>query len=119
MFSSNHNIDKIHTLILDLKKYVELKGEYLQVDAVCKLTQLLTFIITGAIISVVVVFVLLFVSVTIAEFINSYVANRAISYGIMALVYMLFSILVYFKRKTWIETPIAKFLGHLFLDKRK
>ena len=119
MFSSNQNIDKIYTLVLDLKKYVELKGEYLQVDLVCKLTRLLTFLIAGAIISVVLVFVLLFTSIMLAEFVNCYLANRAMSYGIIALAYLLLTILVYVKRKMWIEKPIANFLGHLFLDKRQ
>ena len=119
MFSSNQNIDKIYALSLDLKKYIELKGRYLQIDLVCKLTSILTFIIAGFIISVVLVFVLLFASIAFAEFINSYLFSRVASYGIITLVYLLMALLVYFNRRKWIEKPIANFLGHLFIDKHK
>ena len=119
MFSSNQNIDKVCTLILDIKKYIELKGEYLQVDLVCKLSRLFTILIVAIILFAILFLIVIFSSLTIAELLNLYIANRAISYGILVIFYILLTTLVYVKRKAWIEKPVTNFMAHIFMDKRQ
>lgn len=58
---------------------------------------------------------LLFLSIAIAQFLILAVGVHW-GYLIMAVFYTIMAILVYMLRKPLIETPIARFLSHLFLE---
>lgn len=115
MFSSNHNIDKIYSILVDLKKYIELKGEFLQIDLVCKLSKIFTFVVAVTVISIILVLAIFFTSIVVAEFISSFFSCRLIGYGIIALLYFIMALVVYLNRKRWIERPVTNYIGNLFL----
>ena len=71
VLSSNRNIDTICQLIEELKRYVELKTDGLQIDIVSKLSKLLSALIIGAIIFMIVGLALIFVSMMIAAALTS------------------------------------------------
>lgn len=117
MFSSNHNLDKIYSILLDLKKYIELKGEFLQIDLVCKLSKILTFVVALTIISIILLFAVFFSSIVAAEFFSSFFSDKLIGYGIIALLYFIIALVIYLNRKRWIARPITNYIGNLFLNK--
>lgn len=117
MLSSNQNIENISQLILEIKNYIELKSKSLQIDFVSKLTQLLTALLVGFILFMLITVAILFISMMVATALSPYVGGDAAGYAIVVAFYALFALLIYKKRHTWVEAPIANFLGHLFLDK--
>lgn len=118
MLSSDNNIDNISDLILEIKNYISIKSQCLQTDFVSKLTQLMTVLVLGAILFLLGAVAIIFISMMAAAFLSPYVGGEAESYAIIVVVYLLLASIIYSKRKTWIESPIANFLGHLFLNEK-
>lgn len=116
MLSSDKNIEELIKLFLETKNYVELKSRYLQVVTVDKLVKLLTAAAVTMILAVLVSVVIFFLSVMLASWLAHYVGSLAGGLGIVALIYALLIVLFYVKRRSWIERPLANFLGHLLLD---
>lgn len=118
MLSSDQNIENISQLIVEIKRYIELKSLSLQTDFVSKMTQLLTALVVGAILFMLLIITIMFLSMMLAVALSPYVGGEATGYAIVVAIYVLLALLVYCKRKAWFEAPIANFLGHLFLDEK-
>ena len=116
VLSSNRNIDTICQLIEELKRYVELKTDGLQIDIVSKLSKLLSALIIGAIIFMIVELALIFVSMMIAAALTSLIGNATIAYALIVCAYALIAWIIYCNRTKWIENPITNFLAHLFIE---
>lgn len=119
MLSTDKNIDELFRLILETKNYAELKARYLKVDTVDKLVRLLTAAAVWIVIFALVMVVIFFLSVMLATFLSHYVGGLTAGFGIVAAVYALLIALFYAKRRSWVERPLANFLGHLLLDEPK
>lgn len=118
MFSSNRNIDTICQLIAELKQYVELKTDGLQIDIVSKLSKLLSALIIGAIVFMISGLALMFVSMMIAAALTTALGSATLAYAIIVACYALLAWSIYHKRKSWIEAPITNFLAHLFIEEQ-
>lgn len=116
MFSSNRNIDTICQLIAELKRYVELKTDGMQIDIVSKLSRLLSALVIGAIIFMVSGLALMFISMMVAAALTTALGSATLAYAIIVICYALLAWLVFFNRVKWIEAPITNFLAHLFLE---
>ena len=116
MLSSNRNIDTICQLIEELKHYVELKTDGLQIDIVGKLSKLLSALIVGAFVFMIFGLALMFVSMMVAAALSSLIGSATLAYAIIVVAYALLAWIVYKNRKKWIESPITNFLAHLFLE---
>lgn len=116
MFSSDKNVDNIAKLIVELKHYVDLKTESVQISFVSNFSRLLSAIVISAILFMLFGLAILFISMMIASALSKLVGSLAIAYGIVVLFYLLLGILFFVKRHTWIEAPITNFLVHLFLE---
>lgn len=116
MFSSDKNVDNIAKLIVELKHYVDLKTESVQISFVSKFSRLLSAIVISAILFMLFGLAILFISMMVASALSKLVGSLAIAYGIVVLFYLLLGILFFVKRHTWIESPITNFLVHLFLE---
>lgn len=116
MFSSDRNIENISQLVIEIKHFIELKIQSLQISFVSKMTHLLSALVVGMIVFMLFSIAAIFVSMMIAAAISPYVGGNAISYAIVVAFYTIIALIVYKKRHTWIESPIANFLGHLFFD---
>lgn len=116
MFSSDKNVDNIAKLIVELKHYVDLKTESVQISFVSKFSRLLSAIVISAILFMLFGLAILFISMMVASALSKLVGSLAIAYGIVVLFYLLLGILFFVKRHTWIEAPITNILVHLFLE---
>lgn len=117
MLSSDRNVEQISQLILELKHYTELRIESFQTDLVSKLTRLLTAVVVGAVVFMLLTLILVFASVMTAIWLAPYVGGEAAGYAVVAAFYLLVTLIFYLKRHRWVESPIANYLGHLFLDR--
>lgn len=116
MFSSDRNIETISQLIVEIKRYVELRAECLQIDFVSKMSRLFTAIILFVVLFMLSALAVMFMSMTAATAIAPIVGGLAIAYAIIVIAYIMIGIIVFYNRKKWIEAPIAGFLAELFLN---
>lgn len=116
MFSSDRNIETLSRMVLEIKRYVGLQKECFKYDFVAKLTRLLSALVLGAILFLIGACVLLFLSVMLASALAPLVGGQAVAYGIITACYLLAAYVIYRRREQWIISPIAGFLGQLFLS---
>ena len=116
MFSSDRNVDNIGKLIVELKHYVSLKTESLQIDFVSKFARLLTVLVVSAVLFMLLGLAVMFISMMVASALSKVVGSEALAYGIVVAFYVLIGSIFFIKRHTWIEAPITNFLVHLFLE---
>ena len=67
MFSSDKNVDNIAKLIVELKHYVDLKTESVQISFVSKFSRLLSAIVISAILFMLFGLAILFISMMVAS----------------------------------------------------
>ena len=116
MFSSDKNIETIGQLIADLHQHVDLRLEYFKVDAVSKLSKLLTAVALSIIIFMFGALALWFVSIMAAAALAEWLHHEAAGYAIVVACYLAMACLIFARRKQWIEVPITHFLAQLFLS---
>ena len=116
MFSSDRNVDNIGKLIVELKHYVSLKTESLQIDFVSKFSRLLTVLVVSAVLFMLLGLAVMFISMMVASALSKVVGSEALAYGIVVVFYVLIGSIFFIKRHSWIEAPITNFLVHLFLE---
>ncbi len=119
MFSSDRNIETLHGLLADMKRYVELRVKYVQLDFVSKMTVLAAAFILGAILFMLLMIVILFLSYACARAMAPALGGMPAACAVVALFYAVVALLVYACRKKLIINPVANFLGQLFLTHRK
>ncbi|MDY5767708.1 MAG: phage holin family protein [Alloprevotella sp.] len=118
MFSSDKNIETIGQLFTELHRYAELRAELFKIEAVSKLSKLLTVLLLGAILILLLGLALWFVSMMLAAALGEWLGGQALGYAIVVAAYLLLALTVYLRRKQWIEVPLTHFLGELFLNDR-
>lgn len=116
MFSSDRNIETISQLITEIKRYVELRAESFEIDIVRKLSQLVAALVLGAVLFMLACLAILFVSMMAAASLATLLGSQAVAYAIVVAFYIILGIIIYYKRKRWIEFPLTAFLAHLFLE---
>ena len=115
MLSSDKNVESIAQLVESVKNYVGLQGEYLKfnaVEKVVRLTTALTLAIIFIIIGVAILFYLSFALIYAMEPLT----GMALAFLIMALLFLLLLVIVFIKRKSWIERPLVRFLSDILLN---
>lgn len=116
MFSSDRNIETISQLITEIKRYVELRAESFEIDIVRKLSQLVAALVLGAVLFMLACLAILFVSMMAAASLAPLLRSQAVAYAIVVAFYIILGLIIYYKRKSWIEFPLTAFLAHLFLE---
>ena len=114
MFANDKSIDNLESLFKEIRKYIELQGQYVKLDLVEKLTILLsTLILILIILSMMALFYFSFMLVyALAPLVGSLIGGYAIIGGVV----LLLAMLIYRMRKQWIFQPMVHFLARLFLD---
>ena len=97
MFANDRSIDNLEALFKEVKKYIELQGQYI------------ALIILGAMALYYFSFMLVY---ALAPFVGSLIGGYAIIGGVV----LLLAVLIYRMRKQWIFQPMVHFLARLFLD---
>ena len=112
MMSSDQNVRILERLVRNLKRYVDLKLETLRLDAVSRITMLLSAILIGVVffcLASLVAIMLSFAAVVyLAPIVGGYVVSASLEY-VVALLLILF-------RKSLIIDPITRFLVALLLS---
>lgn len=116
MFSQDKSIDNLESLVKEMKKYIELQGEYLRFDLVEKLTILLGTLILILLITVLSMMAVFYFSFMLVYALEPITGSLTGSYAMIGGIILLLAFLIYIYRKKLIFQPMVNFLSHLFLD---
>lgn len=119
MTENDKNIERLESLLHELKKYVELQTDLTKLEFTEKLSIVFSKAILVVVFSVLGLLVLLNCSFMMVYVLNEYLNNITLSYGIIGTIFLFISIIIYKKRNQFITQPIVNFLGKLFLDNNK
>ena len=113
MFSNDRNIETIGQLIESLKHYIGLQQQFLKLDVVDKIVQLITAIT----IAVLLMLACIYVSFAAAYALSPIVGN-VLAFSIVGGGYLLLLLICFIFRHQWIEKPLVRFLANLLLNKK-
>lgn len=116
MFANDKSIDNLEALFKEIKKYIELQGQYIKLDMVEKLTILISTLILICVLIVLGMTALFYFSFMLVYTIDSFVNNIIASYAIIGCCILIIGIVIYALRKKIIFQPMVNFLAKLFLE---
>ena len=98
-----------------VKNYVGLQGEYLKFNAVEKIVRLTTALTLTIVFIILGVAILFYLSFALIYAIAP-LTGTALAFFIMAVLFLILLIVVFIKRKSWIERPLVRFLSEILLS---
>lgn len=116
MFANENTINNLESLIKEIRKYIELEGQYIKLDIVEKLTILLSTLILILILIILGMMALFYFSFMLVYALIPIVGSLIGSYAVIGGIILLLALTVYRMRKQWIFHPIVNFLAKLFLE---
>ena len=116
MMSSDQNVRILERLVRNLKRYVDLKLETLRLDAVSRITMLLSAILIGVVFFCLASLVAIMLSFAAVVYLAPIVGGYVVSAGLVALFYVVVALLLILFRTSLIIDPITRFLVALLLS---
>ena len=117
MITSDKSIDNLKQLFIEFRKYLSLQKEYTRVEVTEKLSVLLSMLIVVLLAVILGMMALFYLSFTFAYLLAPITGGIAISFSLVAALYVLLGILLIACRKSLIVNPMVKFLARLFMKK--
>ncbi len=106
----------LHTLTEEVRRYLRLQKRYLALDAVEKVTRLLSAVAVAVVCLMLGAMVLFFALYALAEWAGSLLGSTAAGFLIVAVLLMVLAIVFYCHRQQWVVQPLARLMAGLFLD---
>ena len=119
MFANDKSIDNLQDLFTEFRNYLELQGQYLRLEAIEKLTILLSTLILIFILVTVGVMALFYFSFMLVYVLATAVGSLIAGYAIVGILLIAIALLIYRFRVPLIFQPMVNFLARLFLDDTK
>lgn len=115
MFSNDKNIEKLALIIESLKDYIGLQKDFLQLNAIEKTVRILTFVLLAISLSFFILLFIIFLSFAGAYALGEFMPT-SLAFLVVAGFYLLLFILVYAKRKAWIQRPLVKLFAEILTN---
>lgn len=116
MFSSDNNIETIAQLVEQLKQYGGLKLEMLKLDATEKTVKIISALILGFVLLLFVCAIAICLSFAVAYSLGGLLGSTPLGFLCVAGIFLLLLIIVYVRKKAWIERPLVKLLAEILLE---
>lgn len=116
MFSSNKNIESINQILLDFKEYFKLRSELFQLGLVEKITLAVSSFVLFLFLLIICAIVLLFVSIALVFWLSPNIGGFIPAFLIVAAIYLIIGIILYFTRRILIINPIANLLTMIVVE---
>lgn len=116
MMSSDQNVKILERLVRNLKRYVDLKLESLRLDAVSRITMLLSAVLIGVVFFCLASLVAVMLSFAAVFYLAPLVGGYVVAGGVVALFYIVVALLLFVFRRSLIIDPITRFLVSLLLS---
>lgn len=118
MFANDKSIDTLTALYKEIRKYIELQGQYIKLDLIEKLTVLLSTLILILLMITLCMMAFFYFSFMLVHVLASYIGNIITSYAIIGVAVLLIAGIIYLFRKPLIVQPMVNFLARLFLEEQ-
>lgn len=118
MMSSDQNVKILERLVRNLKRYVDLKLESLRLDAVSRITMLISALVIGVVFFCLASLVAVMLSFAAVVYLAPIVGGYVVASGLVALFYVLVALLLIVFRRPLIIDPITRFLVSLLLSEK-
>lgn len=116
MFANDKSIDNLEALFKEVKKYINLQGQYLKLELIEKLTILLSTLILVFVLGMLGIMALFYFSFMLVYALDSFTNSLIASYAIIGGGLLIIAFIIYKMRQTLIFQPMVNFLAKLFLD---
>ena len=116
MLSSDKNVETFAQLIETLKHYLGLQAEYVKLDVIDKVVRLITGAALAIVFCFLAILLALFLSFALAFWLSNFI-GMGWAFLIITIFQLIVFVLIFSKRKAWIEKPLVRFLAEVFLDK--
>ena len=116
MLSNEKNINSLVDLFDDVKKYFLLQKEYVTLDAVEKLTILLSAIALGFVLMCLGLLVLFYLSFTLIYLIAPLVGGPTMAFAIMTCIHLAIAVIIYINRQKLVIAPITKGVASILIS---
>lgn len=116
MLSSDKNVESFAQLIETLKHYLGLQAEYVKLDVIDKVVRLITGAALAIVFCFLAILLALFLSFALAFWLSNFI-GMGWAFLIITIFQLIVFVLIFSKRKAWIEKPLVRFLAEVFLDK--
>lgn len=103
-------------LAQEIKRYLRLQKRYLALDAVEKVTRLLSSVAVAVVCLMLGAMVLFFALYALAEWAGTLLGSTAGGFLMVAVLLMVLAIVFYNHRQQWVVQPLARLMAALFLD---
>ena len=115
MFANDKSIDNLEALFKEVKKYINLQGQYLKLELVEKLTILLSTLILVFVLGMLGIMALFYFSFMLVYALDSFTNSLIASYAIIGGGLLIIAFIIYKMRQKLIFQPMVIFLAKLFL----
>lgn len=116
MFANDKSIDNLESLFKEIKKYVLLQKEYLQLELVEKLTILASTLLLVLLLLILGMMALFYLSFMLVYALEPLTGSLTTAYAIIGGLLLLLALAVFVFRKRLIVQPVVRFLTRLFLE---
>ena len=116
MFANDKSIDNLESLFKEVKKYIELQGQFVKLELEEKLTILLSTFILILILIILGIMALFYFSFMLVYILEEWTGSIIGSYAIIGGIILIIALILYRIRKQIIIQPMVNFLAHLFLE---
>lgn len=115
MISSDKNVENIGELFSELKHYLKLQKEYVQLDVIEKTVRIGSALILGVVVAILTLLVLFYLSFATVHWIEPYVGTGW-AFAIVSGFFLVVLLLAILLRKPLIERPLVRFLSETLMD---
>ena len=107
---------QVESLLEKIKDYVETRIELLKLKAIDKSSGVISSILSFVVLAVFSLFFLILMSIGLALWIGDLLGKSYYGFFIVAFVYIIIGLVIFFGRKKWVKPPVEKIMINSFLD---
>lgn len=119
MISDDKNIVLIADLVKELKEWLVMKKDITKLDIIEKVVRICTALTVAAAFTLLLLLCLIYLSFAAAYTIGGIIGSMALAFLSVGLFYVLLFLMLYAKRRAWIERPLVRFLASILLEERE
>lgn len=110
------NSRDLHVITQEVKHYLQLQKRYMALDAVEKVTRLLSAVAVAVVCLILGAMILFFALYALAEWIGALLGSAAAGFLIVAIILLVMAMVFFSHRQQWVVQPLARLMAGLFLE---
>ena len=118
MFSNDKNIERIADFVEEAKDWLSIRTEYTKLEIIDKVVQICTILVLTIIFMFFVTIILIYLSFAAAYALEPLIGSLPLDFLLVSIFYVLLLILTFYKRHSWVEKPLVRFLVEILINNK-